>query len=115
MSSWTKDYSDPDQQFERLNGSVGGFLLKHKSTGGCLNARYLSNNSQMNVWSPCAANDPDQNWIFPDLGNGFFHIKRAGTRPDQNYCVDMPYRKDGGRIHMIQCDPNNGNQRWRSN
>ena len=112
MSSWTKNYSDPDQQFERLKGNWGE-MLKHKSTGGCLNARYLSNNSQMNVWSPCNAGDSDQNWIFPDLGNGYFHIKRAAT--NLNYCVDMPNRTNGGRIQMIQCDPNNGNQRWRTN
>lgn len=112
MSSWTRNDSDPDQQFERLKGNWG-FLLKHKSTGGCLNAHYLSNNSQMNVWSPCNPGDPDQNWTFPDLGNGHFHIKRAAT--NLNSCVDMPNRTNGGRIHMIQCDPNNANQRWRTN
>jgi murein DD-endopeptidase MepM/ murein hydrolase activator NlpD len=111
MSSWTRTDSVPDQQFERLSGSAGGQLLKHKSTGGCLNAHYLANNSQMNVWSPCNPADIDQNWTFPDLGNGYFHIKRAGS----NSCVDMPYRTNGGRVHMIGCDPNNANQRWRTN
>lgn len=110
MSSWTRNDNDPDQQFERLQGNWGT-LLKHKSTGGCLNAHYLSNNARMNVWSPCNASDPDQNWTIADLGNGYFHIKRANT----NFCVDMADRTNGGRILLWPCDPNNANQRWRTN
>ncbi|HEY9653422.1 MAG TPA: CHAP domain-containing protein, partial [Coleofasciculaceae cyanobacterium] len=61
MSSWRRNDSDPDQQFERLQGNrVQDKLLKHKSTGACLNAHYLYNGAQMNVWRPCSASDPDQ-------------------------------------------------------
>lgn len=110
MSSWTKNYNDSDQQLERLPGKFG-FLLKHKSTGGCLNAHYLANGSQMNVFTPCNTGDIDQNWTFPDLGDGYFQIKRA----DSNSCVDMRDRSDGGKIHLWECDANNSNQRWRTN
>ena len=110
MSSWRRNDSHPDQQFERLQGNWGT-LLKHKSTGGCLNAHYLYNGAQMNVWIPCSASDPDQNWNIDDLGGGYFQIKRANT----NLCVDMPNRNDSGRIHLWQCDRYNPNQRWRTN
>jgi murein DD-endopeptidase MepM/ murein hydrolase activator NlpD len=108
MSSWQRNDSDPDQQFERLAGTTGT-LLKHKSTGGCLNAYRRWNGAEMNVWSPCNPNDADQQWTFPDLGNGYFQIKLANT----NFCVDMPGRSNGGKVHLWQCT-NNANQRFRN-
>ncbi|MDZ7961366.1 MAG: ricin-type beta-trefoil lectin domain protein [Aulosira sp. DedQUE10] len=109
MSIYRRNDSDNDQQFERLSVNGGATLLKHRSTGKCLNAHYLTNGSQINVW-PCNANDPDQKWNLVDVGNGFNLIKRAGT----NLCVDTPTRDNQGKVHLWNCDGNNGNQRWKS-
>ena len=110
MSIFQHNINDPDQQFERLPGSSSSStLLRHGSTGKCLNAHYLANNSEMNVW-PCSASDPDQNWNLVNLPSGEFLIRRNGT----NFCVDSPTRTNTGRIHLITCDANNGNQRWKS-
>ncbi|MBH8571762.1 ricin-type beta-trefoil lectin domain protein [Nostocaceae cyanobacterium CENA369] len=109
MSIYRRNDNDPDQQFDRLSGNRGGTLLKHRSTGKCLNAHYLSNGSQINVW-PCDANDPDQNWNLVDVGSGYSLIKRTGT----NLCVDTPTRDNQGKVHLWTCDGNNGNQRWKS-
>ncbi|MEQ9553789.1 MAG: ricin-type beta-trefoil lectin domain protein [Coleofasciculus sp. G3-WIS-01] len=109
MSSWRRNDRDPDQHFEQSRGNWGT-LLKHKSTGKCLNAHYLDNGKRVNVW-PCNPSDPDQNWALNDLGGGYLQIKRANT----NLCLDMPDRKDGGPVHLWQCDRNNPNQRWRTN
>ena len=115
MSSWQHNVnnSDPDQQFEHLSGATGT-LLKHKTTGGCLNAHYRYNGAQMNVWNPCNVMDPDQNWTLTGLGDGTFQIKLTNTN-NPGYCVDMPNRINGGKIHLWQCDSNNRNQRWKSN
>jgi Ricin-type beta-trefoil lectin domain len=109
MSIYGRNDNDPDQQFDRLQGNRGGILLKHRSTGKCLNAHYLNNGSEINVWS-CDANDPDQNWNIVDVGSGYNLIKRAGT----NLCVDTPTRDNQGKVHLWTCDGNNGNQRWKS-
>lgn len=108
MSIYQQNVNDPDQQFERLSGN-SGTLLRHRSTGKCLNAHYVSSSAEINVW-PCNASDPDQQWILQSLPSGEFLIKRNGT----NFCVDSPTRTNGGRVHLIGCDPNNANQRWKS-
>jgi hypothetical protein len=110
MSLYQHNINDPDQQFDRLSGSTSNsILLRHGSTGKCLNAHYLSNNAEMNVWN-CNASDPDQNWNLVNLPSGEFLIRRNGT----NFCVDSPTRTNTGRIHLITCDANNANQRWKS-
>ncbi|MEG4629444.1 peptidoglycan DD-metalloendopeptidase family protein [Microcoleus sp. AR_TQ3_B6] len=110
MSLYQHNINDPDQQFDRLSGSSrNSILLRHGSTGKCLNAHYLSNNAEMNVWN-CNASDPDQNWNLVNLPSGEFLIRRNGT----NFCVDSPTRTNTGRIHLITCDANNANQRWKS-
>jgi len=110
MSLYQHNINDPDQQFDRLSGSSSNsILLRHGSTGKCLNAHYLSNNAEMNVWN-CNAADPDQNWNLVNLPSGEFLIRRNGT----NFCVDSPTRTNAGRIHLITCDANNANQRWKS-
>jgi hypothetical protein len=110
MSLYQHNINDPDQQFDRLSGSSSNsILLRHGSTGKCLNAHYLSNNAEMNVWN-CNASDPDQNWNLVNLPSGEFLIRRNGT----NFCVDSPTRTNTGRIHLITCDANNANQRWKS-
>lgn len=110
MSIYQRNDQDPDQQFDRLNGNNGGTLLKHRSTGKCLNAHRVWNGAELNVWD-CNPNDPDQNFKVNDLDNGYKQIQRAGT----NFCVDSPDRTNGGIVHLWTCDSNNPNQRWKSN
>ena len=107
MSIWDFSSTDRDQQFERLQGNRGGTLLRHVSTGKCLNIHYLKNEGVVNTW-PCNANDPDQNLNINSLGNGFVQIQRTGT----NLCVDSPNRDQGGKVHVYTCDRNNSNQRF---
>lgn len=109
MFLYQHNINDPEQQFDRLPGNLGGTLLRHRSTGKCLNAHYLDNNKEINVW-PCNASDPYQNWNLLSLPSGEFLIRRNGT----NFCVDSPTRTNTGRIHLINCDANNANQRWKS-
>ncbi|HEY9702873.1 MAG TPA: ricin-type beta-trefoil lectin domain protein, partial [Allocoleopsis sp.] len=106
MSSWQHNPNDNDQQFDQVRGNRGGMMLKHRSTGKCVNA-YRGNGSEFNVW-PCNANDGDQNWNIINLGGGKVQLQKVGT----NLCIDMPERRNYGRVHMIVCDRNNGNQQW---
>lgn len=108
ISLYQHNINDPDQQFDRLPGK-SGTLLRHRSTGKCLNAYLPAQNKEINVWS-CNAGDPDQNWNLQSVGNGEFLISRTGT----NFCIDSPTRSNNGRIHLIGCDPKNANQRWKS-
>ena len=109
MSIYQRNDNDPDQQFDRLSGNRGGILLKHRSTGRCLNAHYLSNGAEINVW-PCDPNDPDQKWNLEGVSGGRILIKRTGT----NLCVDTPTRSNTGKVHLWTCDGNQPNQRWLS-
>jgi len=109
MSIYQRNDSDPDQQFDRMPGNRGGTLLKHRSTGKCLNAHYVSGGAEINVW-PCDPNDPDQNWNLDSVSDGRILIKRTGT----NLCVDTPTRNNLGNVILWGCDGNNPNQRWRS-
>lgn len=109
MSIFKRNDSDPDQQFDRMSGNRGGTLLKHRSTGKCLNAHYVSSGAEINVW-PCDPNDPDQNWNLDGVSDGRILIKRTGT----NLCVDTPTRNNLGNVILWGCDGNNPNQRWRS-
>ncbi|MBD2666197.1 RICIN domain-containing protein [Richelia sinica] len=96
MSIFQRNDNDPDQQFDRLSGNRGGILLRHRTTGQCLNAHYLENGREINVWN-CDANDPDQNWNLVDLGGGYNLIRRANT----NLCVDTPTRDSQGKVHLL--------------
>ncbi|MFE1748362.1 ricin-type beta-trefoil lectin domain protein [Coleofasciculus sp. H7-2] len=109
MSIWERNNNDPDQQFDKLSGNRGGSLLKQRSTGKCLNGRYLRNGAEINVW-PCDANDIDQNWNLDDVGNGRFLIRRTKT----TFCVDTPTRNNGGKVYLWDCNSSNSNQRWLS-
>jgi hypothetical protein len=109
MSIYKYNADDLDQKFERLRGTRGGTLLKHRSTGKCLNAHYLRGGAEINVWN-CDVNDPDQNFNLIHLGNQVHLIQRSGT----NLCVDSPTRQDMGKLHLWTCNSNNPNQRWLS-
>ena len=108
MSLWDANPNDPDQQFDRMQGSLNGTLLKHRSTGKCLNAYYVKNGGVVTTW-PCDTRDAAQNFNITDAGGGYLQIRRTGT----NFCVDSPTRDNGGKIHVWQC-VNNANQRWRN-
>lgn len=108
MSIWDYNPNDADQQFDRIQGSLGGTLLKHRSTGKCLNAYYVSNGGVVTTW-PCDTRDPAQNFNITDAGGGSLQIRRTGT----NFCVDSPTRDNGGKIHLWQC-VNNSNQRFKN-
>ena len=100
MSLWEFSSTDRDQQFDRISGNRGGTLLRHGSTGKCLNSHYLTNGGVVNTW-PCDANDPDQNFNIISLGNGLSQIQRTGT----NLCVDSPTRDNGNRIFHLHTIP----------
>ncbi|MCY6494267.1 CHAP domain-containing protein [Leptolyngbya sp. GGD] len=108
MSIYQHNVNDPDQQFERLGGNRGGTLLRHRSTGKCLNAHRLFNGAEINVWN-CDPNDPDQNFNIVSLGSNVVQIQRTGTR----LCVDAPTRNDQGIVHLWECI-GNVNQRFTS-
>lgn len=109
MATWQYNPNDPDQQFDRLPGSLGGILLRNRTTGKCLNAYTVDNGSEVNVY-PCIPNAIYQNFNLLPQGNGYFLIQRTGT----NKCVDTSDRKNGGITHMWDCMPSNSNQLWRS-
>ncbi|QZZ22430.1 ricin-type beta-trefoil lectin domain protein [Leptothermofonsia sichuanensis E412] len=109
MSIWQHNRNDPDQQFDRLPGRNGAVLLRHRSTGKCLNAHRLFNGAEINVWN-CNANDPDQNFNLIGLGNQEFLIQRAGT----NLCVDSPTCNDGGIVRLLNCNQSSLHQRFKS-
>ncbi|MCC3406624.1 MAG: ricin-type beta-trefoil lectin domain protein [Microcoleus sp. PH2017_10_PVI_O_A] len=114
MSIYQHNSNDPDQQFDISSNGKWGTLLRHRSTGKCLNAHYLADNREINVW-PCNGNDVDQNWHLENVGNGEFLIRRsAGNSGKSDFCVDSPSRSNNGRIHLIKCERNNANQRWKS-
>jgi murein DD-endopeptidase MepM/ murein hydrolase activator NlpD len=108
MSSWGRNDGDIDQQFDRLQGNKGGILLKHRSTGSCVNSYRHFAGAQFNVW-PCNPNDGDQNWKLIDQGSGYFVIQLANT----NLCVEMPSRTNSGKIQLAGC-ANTANQKFRS-
>lgn len=123
MSIYRRNDSDIDQQFERLQGKNGAFLLKHRSTYDpntkkykCLNGHRLEREKEINVW-PCDVNDPDQNWNIIPLGDGYNLIQRAGSvnkAYPNGLCVDTPTRQNEGKVHLWDCDRDNSNQRWKS-
>lgn len=109
MSIWDFNPNDADQQFDRLQGMSGSTLLKHRSTGKCLNAYYLNNGGVVATWS-CNPNDPAQNFNVIPVGGGYSLIQRRGS----NFCVDSPTRNNYGKIQLWDCNPANPNQRWQN-
>jgi cell wall-associated NlpC family hydrolase len=111
MSIWTHNINDADQHFDRLQGARGGQLLRHRSTGKCLNAYRRWNGAEVNVY-PCNANDPDQNFNVENLSNGDVQIRLSEIRNNVRFCIDSPTRNDGGAVTLWQC--NSGvNQRFK--
>lgn len=99
--------SDPDQQWDRQSGNYGT-LLRNRTTGKCLNARYLSNGGRVNQW-PCNPSDIDQNFII--TGSGVVSLKRANT----NFCIDLPNRATNTSVQLWTCMAGNSNQSFTVN
>jgi len=113
MAIWTHNINDAEQNFDRLQGARGGQLLRHRSTGKCLNAYRRWNGAEVNVY-PCNANDPDQNFNVENLSNGDIQIRLSEIRNNVQFCIDSPTRNDGGTVTLWQC--NSGvNQRFKIN
>lgn len=108
MAVWDRRDSDPDQQFERIQGNRGGILLKHRSTGLCLNVNNPGFGTEVYTWT-CDRNSLDQNFKLDDIGGGAFLIRR-----DSRFCVDSPTRDNGGKVHTWECASTQVNQQWRS-
>lgn len=113
MSLWTNNINDADQHFDRLQGNRGGQLLRHRSTGKCLNAYRRWNGAEVNVY-PCNADDPDQNFNVENLTNGDVQIRLSEIRNNLRFCIDSPTRNDGGAVTIWQCN-SGGNQRFKIN
>lgn len=109
MSIWDFNANDADQQFDRLQGVSGSTLLRHRSTGKCLNAYYVVNGGVVTTW-PCNINDPAQNFNIISVGNGYSLIQRRGS----NHCVDSPSRNNGGMVQLWDCNQGLANQRWKN-
>lgn len=109
MSIYQTNPNDKEQQFDRIEGNLGGTLLKHRFTGKCLNAYRKYNGAEINVW-PCDPNDGDQNFVISDIGNGEIELKLANT----NFCVDVPSAQNEGKVYLWECHQNT-NQRFKSN
>jgi murein DD-endopeptidase MepM/ murein hydrolase activator NlpD len=102
LFTYALNSTDPDQQFDIIPGS-SGVLLKHKSTGRCVNAHYLNNGGKVNIYT-CLATDPDQNWKINSLGNGVASIQRAGT----DWCATMPVQAANQQIVLGNCNGSAG-------
>ena len=106
MSIYRTNYNDPDQQFEFI--PVGSaVMLKHRSTGKCLNAYRPRNGGTVNVWA-CNPNDPEQLWDLLHKSGTIYLIRAHGT----NFCIDNYNRIDEGNVHAWECNFNNPNQLW---
>ncbi len=105
LSTWRLNFSDNDQQFDRQ-----GQLLRHRSTGKCLNAYRPAVGSIVNVY-PCNGNDGDQKFdILSPAGTSAILIRRAGT----NLCLDMASRNPNTQMKLWDCKLDNPNQRFTS-
>jgi murein DD-endopeptidase MepM/ murein hydrolase activator NlpD len=112
MKQWALDSNHPNQNFDQVPGYRGGMLLKHRSTGLCLNAYRASAGSLINTFN-CNPNDPEQNFVMHDHGNSYRMINLAYT----NLCVDStPQPENRQRVILWHCLPNGQNhyQRWLS-
>ena len=94
LSTWKFNFSDNDQQFDRQ-----GQLLRHRSTGKCLNAYQPSVGSIVNVY-PCNSNDGDQKFAILSAGGNVNLIQRIGT----NLCLDMDSRNQNTRMKLWNCN-----------
>jgi surface antigen len=105
MVLWDHNVNSDNQNFDLISGRSGQ-LLRHRSTGWCLNAYRASAGSHVNTY-PCNPNDPEQNFSIADHGNWYRVIRLANT----NLCVDStPSTNNGQQVIMWHCLPNGQNR-----
>jgi Ricin-type beta-trefoil lectin domain/CHAP domain len=110
MILWDHFTNNANQNFDLMQGNRGGRLLKHRSTGWCLNAYQPRAGSSVNTY-PCNPNDPEQNFQLLDQGNSYQMIKLVNT----NLCVDStPSTNNNQQVILWNCLPafQNHYQRW---
>jgi surface antigen len=106
MFTWALNSSDNDQQFDRQAAN----LLKHRSTGKCLNAYQPAIGSEVNVY-PCNATDGDQKFSFVAAGTNINLIQRMGT----NLCLSMTTQSANIPIVLQTCNSSDPKQKFTSN
>lgn len=112
MVLWDHNVNSDNQNFDVIQGNRGGQLLRHRSTGMCLNAHRAGAGSLVNTFT-CNANDLEQNFVITDHGNWYRVLRLANT----SFCVDStPSTNNGQQVIMWYCLPNGQNhfQRWLS-
>ena len=106
MSTYQVDEHDLDQHFEVLqNGD--GVMLKHKSTGKCLQANEIRQGGAVTV-GRCNSTYATQQWRVTHLGGHVRTLQVKGT----NFCLDNYNRQNEGGTHLWGCNGANPNQRW---
>lgn len=113
MSTYITNPEDGDQQFDFIGGYSNGWVIKHRTTGKCLNGYNKYEGAPINV-SPCNPGHLDQAWHALDKGNGFLILRLSGT----SFCVtvDSPVG-NGSSVVLRNCNyySANGTQDWRRN
>jgi len=112
ISIWDFNPNDNSRQFDRIASSRGGTLLKHRSTGNCLNSHYLPNGGLVNTWT-CSAADPDQRFrvdrhLHVSIGN-YNLTKRCEVVSLRltNRCLNVYYRLwNRVKVNFYPCAPN---------
>ncbi|WP_299180086.1 T9SS type A sorting domain-containing protein [uncultured Aquimarina sp.] len=85
-------------------------ITKRNAPGYAIDApgKNPSNGDQVYLWST-NPNNPNQQWIEIDRGNGYYSYQKIGA----DYCIDG---MDGGTnrqdVYLWNCSDNNWNQQW---
>lgn len=101
MSIDSSNKNNPDEQLEYINDNGSGSLLKHVSTGNCLNTHSLVNAVELNIL-PCNPNNSDGNLLISDVENSNVEIKPVDTK----LCVDAPPDENKSKAHLWECFQN---------
>jgi hypothetical protein len=113
---YQRNDKDAEQQWDRLQGKWGT-MWRLSGTNWCLNAHYLSNGANINVWN-CNENDPDQNWSWVEYDYKYqpsFGLQR--TLPDSNgryFCLNASDLRNNAPVTLQQCNQNQVTQRWKT-
>ncbi|MEO1377100.1 MAG: peptidoglycan DD-metalloendopeptidase family protein [Cyanobacteria bacterium J06635_10] len=93
--------NNPKQELQYINDNRSGSLLKHGSTGNCLNDYSLVNAAELNIL-PCNPNNSDGNLLISDVGNSDVEIKPVDT----NLCVDASKGENKSKLPLWECFQN---------
>lgn len=99
MSTWSTNTGDNDQHFDFIGGYSNGWVIKHRTTGKCLNGYNKYEGAPINV-SPCNPGHLDQAWHALGKDNGYLILRLANT----NLCVtvDSPIG-NGSNVVLRNC------------